>query len=50
MIGDLISNVIIFVKQLFCIHDYNIKTRWTINRGFNIYECKKCGRQKVNEI
>lgn len=50
MIGDLIIKIKTYIKQAFCIHDYNIITRDIGNQSFNISTCKKCGRIYIKEI
>ena len=50
MIGDLILKMKKILRQTFCIHDYNVKTRDVAFQSFNIYTCKKCGRIKSRNL
>lgn len=50
MFGDLILKFRIKWKQFWCIHDYDYNYPYHVDYGadgFDIYECKKCGKHKV---
>ena len=50
MIGDLIIYLKKIIKQTFCKHEYKIISININRQTFNIYTCKKCGREKVKEL
>lgn len=47
MLGDLILGYKRLLKQLFCMHDYTLFSN--TNGKYSVYECKKCGRMKVEK-
>ena len=52
MFGDLVLKFRTKWKQFWCIHNYDYSNPYHIDygrQGFDIYECKKCGKHKTEE-
>ena len=52
MFGDLILKFRTKWEQFWCIHDYDYDHPYHVDYGldgFDIYECKKCGKHKTEK-